>query len=707
MAYLNTGSRSRRQGVATHNHRHEIIDVKDLIRKGGEVPHPGTNDPFTLTRFLERTINVSSGALDTALGRKRTALDWLHDRSAFPDSYTFPHYYGCLQPHPPAGGHHRATEVDLTWLFSIFNAIFFMSALPSNTRVSRQNSSIFDLGNRIYLPERRDPISPTSVGSAFVANVSANFVKRVDLQFLPPMIKVSSSHLNHSGVEQPVPWEDQVGSLLGSTIDLFIQYYNCRKDRCRSDKFTHGKMHRGEAWQIIAYRFEKSTTMRSAERALGSPIKLRRKEDYERELSHWDIGELNKLENLLLHRTIETWGWAPDSQLTYVKAAQEKLNATARDEESWAMNELDLLLARHESRAMDEPIRSRSEITEPRFEGKVSPSGVGGYRLEGISEEREPRSRAAPSRSRGPEIRTETRESRYGVPTNINSTHQAATPSTATDEFKQITTYQIPQKRAMPCKHQQYTATRLSGPFVFVRLYKYDTSDLTQAIHDSLNTSGEEFKTIPQIFGFDILRLNGYFFKNNLLQDTKIVRGNDNDLGLIPKLSLPFKTASSLGTFAATTRITQDLTRKIDRTMSPRIILPSRVTIFTNSSPGDDVSALLEAMIDLYLQRYSCRKHSCLNNITSCGKAYRGQAWQNTANILEKSEMMRDMQILIDSQVRLRRYEEFVGGLSYWNKPRFLVSRDLIRELGLVAWRIEAFVYAAEKERRKRVAPGV
>ncbi|KAM0125626.1 hypothetical protein ACHAO1_010518 [Botrytis cinerea] len=411
MAYRNNGSQSMRPGMAPQNHRHEVIDVKDLIRKGGGVPHPGINDVLTLTRFLERTINVSSGALDTALGRKRTALDRLRDRSAFPDSYTFPRHYGCLQPHPPAGSHYRATEVDLTWLFSIFNAIFFMSALPSNTMVFQGDSSISNLGHRVHLPERTLLVA----AYAFVANVSADFVKRDDRQFLPPTINVISSHLDHSGVEQLVPWEDQVGSLLGSMIDLFIQYYSCRKDRCWSDKFTHGKMHRGEAWQIIAYRFETSSTMRSTERALGSPINLRRKEDYEWELSHWDLGELNKLENLLLRRAIETWGWAPDSQLTYVKAAQEKKENEARIRyQERALIELDWFLDRHESRAMNEPIRSRSEITGPRFEMRVSPSGVGGYRLEGISEEREPRSRAAPSRSRGPEIRTETRESRYG-----------------------------------------------------------------------------------------------------------------------------------------------------------------------------------------------------------------------------------------------------------------------------------------------------
>ncbi|KAK6599132.1 hypothetical protein H4I96_08336 [Botrytis cinerea] len=356
MAYRNNGSQSMRPGMAPQNHRHEVIDVKDLIRKGGGVPHPGINDVLTLTRFLERTINVSSGALDTALGRKRTALDRLRDPSSTSGQSLSRHR---SRPHMALLNLQRH---------------FFMSALPSNTMVFQGDSSISNLGHRVHLPERTLLVA----AYAFVANVSADFVKRDDRQFLPPTINVISSHLDHSGVEQLVPWEDQVGSLLGSMIDLFIQYYSCRKDRCWSDKFTHGKMHRGEAWQIIAYRFETSSTMRSTERALGSPINLRRKEDYEWELSHWDLGELNKLENLLLRRTIETWGWAPDSQLTYVKAAQEKKENEARIRyQERALIELDWFLDRHESRAMNEPIRSRSEITGPRFEMRVSPSGVG------------------------------------------------------------------------------------------------------------------------------------------------------------------------------------------------------------------------------------------------------------------------------------------------------------------------------------------
>ncbi|KAF7889348.1 uncharacterized protein EAF01_010841 [Botrytis porri] len=198
-------------------------------------------------------------------------------------------------------------------------------------------------------------------------------------------------------------------------------------------------------------------------------------------------------------------------------------------------------------------------------------------------------------------------------------------------------------------------------------------------------------------------RFNAVLFKNTLPQYTKILRKNDNDLILTPGLSLPLKARLSLGTFAITARITHSPTHKIDRTMPPQIFLPSRGTFSINSSPGDDVSALLEAAIGLYLQWYSCQNPSCINHITACGKAYRGHAWQKIANLLEKFEMMSDMQNLIGSQVRLRRHEEFVRELSYWDRPRLLVSLGLIRELGLVAWTVEDFVYAAEEERRKRV----
>ncbi|TGO46641.1 hypothetical protein BCON_0314g00130 [Botryotinia convoluta] len=232
----------------------------------------------------------------------------------------------------------------------------------------------------------------------------------------------------------------------------------------------------------------------------------------------------------------------------------------------------------------------------------------------------------------------------------------------------------------MPCKHQQYTATRLSGPLVFASPYEYNTSNLIQAVKDSIDPSRDEFKSS----------------REDILYNTKVVRKNDNGLSLTPELSLPFKAASSLGNFAATTRTTHDPAREIDYNKPPYIILPSRGTFSTNSSPGDDVSALLEATIDLYLQWYSCRKPSCLNNITACGKVYRGQAWQKIANILEKSEMMRDMQSLIGSQ-----------GIKLLDEPRLLVSSDLIRTLGMGAWTVEDLVYAAEEERRKRVIPGV
>ncbi|KAF7889347.1 uncharacterized protein EAF01_010840 [Botrytis porri] len=101
--------------------------------------------------------------------------------------------------------------------------------------------------------------------------------------------------------------------------------------------------------------------MRHTQEALGSPINLRRKEVYEWELDHWNLRELNRLENMLVRRRIETWGWAPDSQLSCVKALQERKRnrAIALDEESRVMNEL---------------IRSRfhSGTREPRFEERHS-----------------------------------------------------------------------------------------------------------------------------------------------------------------------------------------------------------------------------------------------------------------------------------------------------------------------------------------------
>ncbi|KAF7923979.1 hypothetical protein BELL_0451g00070 [Botrytis elliptica] len=282
----------------------------------------------------------------------------------------------------------------------------------------------------------------------------------------------------------------------------------------------------------------------------------------------------------------------------------------------------------------------------------------------------------------------------------------------------------------MPCKHQQYTATTLSGPFVFARPYKYDTSGLVQALEDSLNPSGDEFKSLREdilyrienhtdqtflrkmdddnperlsLKSLDLIfaRFNAYFFKNTLPQDTIIFRKAKNNISILPGCCVSFKEASSLAVLAAATRIFHSSTREIDRIEPPCLFLPSKGTCSPNSSPGDDVSALLEAMIELYLQWYSCCKPSCLESITACGKLGRGQAWQKIANLLERSEMMSDMQTLIGSQVRLRRYEGFVRELSWWDKPRSLISLDLLRELGLVAWTVDDFVNAVEELNRK------
>ncbi|KAF7889346.1 uncharacterized protein EAF01_010839 [Botrytis porri] len=232
MAYRNTGFQSMGQRTG-QGHRHEVIDVEEFFKKKEE---------FQTRQNRSATIHVP----ESALGRKCTALDWLRDRSAFPDNYNFPAHYGRPQPHPPSSNHDPTTEVDLIWLFSIFNTIFFMNTLPSNTGVFRQDSSTSNLRRRVDLPERRDLIFASSSASAFVDNFKAGFERRVDHQFLPPTIRVPSSHIDLSGTEQVVPWEDQVGSLLGSMIDLFIRYYSCRKNGCWNDKYTHGQMHRGE-----------------------------------------------------------------------------------------------------------------------------------------------------------------------------------------------------------------------------------------------------------------------------------------------------------------------------------------------------------------------------------------------------------------------------------------------------------------------------
>ncbi|KAF7941762.1 uncharacterized protein EAE97_006599 [Botrytis byssoidea] len=387
MAHRNTGSYSMHQ--MREDHRHQLLDVNEFLKKKvvrnsreylkhPKPPEPQCHDVLDLTKLLERTINASSRIIDSALGRKRTALDLLRDRSPFPDNYTFSAHYGRPQPYSPLSNHDHATEVDLEWLFAIFNTIFFMNALPTNTEVIRQDSLTFNLERRVILPERENAIFAGSSPSAFVDNVHAGFERRDDHKFLPPTINVPSSHIDFSHTEHVVPWEDQVGSLLGSMIDLFIQYYSCRQDGCWNNKYTHGKKHRGEAWQIVAYRFETSITMKHTQEALGSPINLRR-EDYEWDLNYWSIGGLDSLEQ--------------------IRALRESFNSRS---DSGARGH------RLEGR------ESRSGGPQYLFDERGSRFRAGGYGLEGISEEGETRARAAPFRSRRPENRTELGVSQYG-----------------------------------------------------------------------------------------------------------------------------------------------------------------------------------------------------------------------------------------------------------------------------------------------------
>ncbi|KAF7923980.1 hypothetical protein EAE99_006641 [Botrytis elliptica] len=340
MAHRTLDSLTFGQPRAVHSHTHQVIDVKEALKKREDpkTPEPQCHHVFDLIKFLERTINVSSGVnlIDSALGRKRKALDLLRNRSPFPDNYTFSGYGGRPQPRPLLRNDGQATEVDLAWLFAIFNTIFFMNALPSNTRVVRKTNYISDHKLRVTLLENRDSI----FACAFVENVYAGFRRRDDHEFQPPTIEVPSSLIEvFAAGHVVVTWEDQVGNLLGSMIDLFIQYYSCRHDECWNNNYTHGKHHRGQAWQIIAYCFETSPTMKQTQEALGSSMRLRRKENYQWDLNHWSLRELDSLESKLLRHRIETWGWAPYNQLSCVRTVQERKRPEARDEERPALRE--------------------------------------------------------------------------------------------------------------------------------------------------------------------------------------------------------------------------------------------------------------------------------------------------------------------------------------------------------------------------------
>ncbi|KAF7891359.1 uncharacterized protein EAF02_001684 [Botrytis sinoallii] len=393
MAHRTLDSLSFGQPRAGQSHTHQVIDVKESLEKQEDpkTPEPQCHNVLDLTKFLERTINVSSGVIDSALGRKRTALDLLRNRFPFPDNYTFPDsyffsgYHGPPQPHSLSSNHDHAAGLDLAWLFAIFNTIFFMNALPTNTRIDRQISVIFEYELRVTLSEQGDNFFSRL---AFVDNVHAGFKKRVDKKFLPPTIDVPSSVIDRLGAGHvDVTWEDQVGSLLGSMIDLFIQYYSCRQDECWNNKYTHGKKHRGAAWQIIAYRFEKSSTMKKPQETLGSPINLKRKEDYEWDLNHWSSRELDSLESKLLCHRIETWGWAPYNQLSCVRAVQERKRSQARYEErrqAMVRNERmrqDLTRDEERPQATARGPENHTELGESQYGGSDSRSREDGSRF--------------------------------------------------------------------------------------------------------------------------------------------------------------------------------------------------------------------------------------------------------------------------------------------------------------------------------------
>ncbi|KAF7924920.1 uncharacterized protein EAE98_007008 [Botrytis deweyae] len=371
MAHRTLDSLSFGQPRAGQSHTHQVIDVKESLKKreNPKTPEPQCHHVLDLTKFLERTINVSSAVIDSALDRKRKALDLLRNRSPFPDNYIFWGYGGRPEPRPLLRNHGQATEVDLAWLFAIFNTIFFMNALPSNTRVVRRNNFLFGHELRVTLLEKRIAI----LTCAIVDNVHAGFERRDDHKFHPPMIDVPSRLVDPFGPGHVVvTWKDQVGSLLGSMIDLFIQYYSCRHDECWNNKYTHGKDHRGQAWQVIAYRFETSPTMKQTQEALGSPIDLQRMEDYHLDLNHWSLRELGSLESNLLRSRIETWGWAPDSQLSCVRAVQEWKRSQAREKERRAMarEKERRAMAREEERlavAREEERRERRRRAAARF----------------------------------------------------------------------------------------------------------------------------------------------------------------------------------------------------------------------------------------------------------------------------------------------------------------------------------------------------
>ncbi|KAI9640610.1 hypothetical protein NHQ30_010909 [Ciborinia camelliae] len=273
----------------------------------------------------------------------------------------------------------------------------------------------------------------------------------------------------------------------------------------------------------------------------------------------------------------------------------------------------------------------------------------------------------------------------------------------------------------MPCKHQDL------GDIFDVRLdtfsppYNYDTADLVRAVKDAISPLIIHDRRGTISTYETLINKNpdwGYFFKpdsngnRSILalgaislifqavffidpQSVDIFRKEAVNIDPTPEVFIAYKPVSKTATLAASVTGSRKFP-EIDRAKRPSITLPSP------STPEIEFGALLGAIIDFHLRWYSCGKPDCQNDIKACGKAYRGFAWQEIAYAMETSGLMEELEKLIDGKIHLRRKEEFIRELSYWDEPEKLVSETVLEKLGWESESVSSFVDAAREEKLKR-----
>lgn len=267
----------------------------------------------------------------------------------------------------------------------------------------------------------------------------------------------------------------------------------------------------------------------------------------------------------------------------------------------------------------------------------------------------------------------------------------------------------------MSCNHQplpDFKTTSSNTPFKHP--YNYATGDLVDAIRKSIDPKSKAykvqcraalsllfntFKDIKTCTG-DIMSLiigfrsyNILLFLNSLpepkiekgpqikkyaeiFKDDRLYWGYINDGNTIPEVKIIYHEQTDH-------EQSERIPLRIDRTKAPIITIPRIVNESGAEDNAKQHNALLEAVIEYYLQWFSCGVPECQKSMMACGRINRGKAWQDIASSIENSDILK----LVEKKcikIRLisRRKNEFERELSYWGDPIRCINDMSISEWG-------------------------